>query len=502
MKKSTVIFALVLALLLACVPSAVYAMDNIGATDTVQPVTSVIGQSVEAMNYSEAPENLFPFIYSLAEEHTWTRENIIGSCDCTPGYLYVKNRTTGVITLIYAAETLHYTATQDDLYYVTANNTIMKTDFTGGTHAALYTASEPISELDYFEGRLCFLEGDTSFVLYDISSGLSETIELPEKATSAFLFATAKLLWSNDTWTYFCLDLITGYHTMLKNDLEVSNLVMPYLTSEAEYNEYTVMPSTVTTTIENDIDFPFDDFLANPNSSSNGLYGTAISHFWNPNNAIEGCDHKNGIFDCRQYGGSNQCDGFARYAHERFIHMVDWSRTYPYRPSNDTSTTTFTFTTDNVKEYFGTLTKGAFLRYSRDPSTDSDGHHSVVFVSADDKGVWVYEANQDYKCGVFYEYYNYTYIVKYQRNVVVKVNHSFTGQAQSISSTQHKTVCKNCAGYIIGTHNFNRSAISISATQHKVFCNGCTAYKTGAHIYQSTATGIQLCGICGYEKTS
>lgn len=56
MKKTFPTLALVLALLLTCIPVAIYAMDNIGATDTVQPVNSVIGQSVEAMNYSEAPD--------------------------------------------------------------------------------------------------------------------------------------------------------------------------------------------------------------------------------------------------------------------------------------------------------------------------------------------------------------------------------------------------------------------------------------------------------------
>ena len=452
MKKSTVIFALVLALLLACVPSAVYAMDNIGATDTVQPVTSVIGQSVEAMNYSEAPENLFPFIYSLAEEHTWTRENIIGSCDCTPGYLYVKNRTTGVITLIYAAETLHYTATQDDLYYVTANNTIMKTDFTGGTHAALYTASEPISELDYFEGRLCFLEGDTSFVLYDISSGLSETIELPEKATSAFLFATAKLLWSNRDWAYFYTDLTTGQNVELENDWEVNNLVMPYLTPEGMVTtaETSIMVTYPGPDIINNLTFPFSEYPATPHAVQADSYPDPSSYF--TINGSKCVDHD--IETVNHHGNSNWCDGFARYVHEKFIHVSGWNYANVYGP-NTCSLGAVTFTTDTIKGFFDLLTPGAFIRYSRDLNNIPYGHHSAIYVSSDDNGVWVYEANQDNQCGVFLEYYTYEYIVATQKNCVRLVNHAFTGTKEAHSSFAHHIYCKKCDdGYIVGSHTF------------------------------------------------
>lgn len=499
MKKSTVIFALVLALLLACVPSAVYAMDNIGATDTVQPVASVIGQSVEAMNYSKAPDGLLPFIYSLAEEHTRLREELIGPCDCTPGWLYVKNMTTGNITLIYGAETLHYTATQDELYYVTANNTIMKTDFAGAFHTALYTASAPISELDYFEGKLYFLEDETTFIMFNVANGTIESIKLPEEASSAYMFASSKILWRDVEWNAYCYDMITKEHTELSNETEVVSLVMPYFTAEN-----TAEASTASTTslcpgpdIANDLSLPLTDYPATAHKICDGniirYYPTPTSYFTINGTACtdHGVSdiHKTGECNCKLYGASNQCDGFARYVHEKYIHVSGLSYGSLYTPAN-CSIVAEEFASETVKSYFDGLNTGAFIRFSN--TTSGLGYHSAIFVTSDDNGVWLYECNMQDDCGVYLEYYDYDYIVTSRKCVVRTVNHIFNGTATKTSTTKHKIYCNSCSGYVYDTHNYAFRSISI--TQHEKYCTDCNYLSaTSSHVMKN-----KKCASCGY----
>lgn len=91
-----------------------------------------------------------------------------------------------------------------------------------------------------------------------------------------------------------------------------------------------------------------------------------------------------GSCNCKVFDGSIQAFGFARYA----FHKVNG------KYLREKITVDKDITADSAKELFSSLREGAYIGVH----TANDYRHGMVVISADDKGITVYQANYGGKC--------------------------------------------------------------------------------------------------------
>ena len=202
----------------------------------------------------------------------------------------------------------------------------------------------------------------------------------------------------------------------------------------------------------------------------NGVYTDPISWFHN-DSTQEGCNSGN---NCRYYTGTWECEGFARYAHDRYLHNVapnstsyeTWFTTYPRSGRRELDSV------DVIRNFFSTLNTGDYIRYGNyNDATPDNGMHSIVFVSMDVDGIWVYECNQkyyddlpaerkddyavsDYGCGVHLQYYTFGNIKARYNYALYYVKHNYNKEnAVYNNAVYHKVECDHCVGYLLQEHN-------------------------------------------------
>lgn len=368
------------------------------------------------------------------------------------------------------------------------------------TLTVLYQSSaDEIKELGNYGQLLYFVEDSHLIRFLDVSTGFLDTEVMKTAVSTVFPLTSTELLINSASDDYIVYDRVSDTVTETLNESQAMNrmnqTIMEWLAdgSSPDANIMSIY-TTASATQKNNINFPLPEYPANiPDNSqiSDFDYYQPIS--WFHENGQEGCSSSN----CKYYAETHECRGFARYAHDAYLHIIDTSiGRDEWLDSKHYSSKIFKKSVSTVESFFSGLKTGAYIRYSKDndPSPEN-GAHSIVFLSRDANGVWVYEANQAYNssgvsyygCGVQVRYYFYLTIATKYTGALHCVNHSFTENKAYYSSSYHKVGCPDCSGYVLQSHSGNYYYTYLNSTTHTrthACCNG--GNNTGAHTVSAT----------------
>lgn len=519
-RKSVLSFLLIVAMVFAIAMTAL--ADGHISTGEIVTEDMPLGddQTRGASAYGIAPSQYYPFIFDGTCPYAWEE---LDTTDCIVGRLYVHHRNDDIIIEISEAQVTTYTATQDALYYVTTDQHIVETNYFGTIHTTLYQTERTISDLDTYWHILYFLEDDAIVVLFDTETKATENVLTQDYIRWIYLYTPTQLVCETTEEDFIYLDISTGQITELGSMAEVNNCIAPFVTPETVESAAIVngFPSGVV----NDVTFPFADYPATAGYNANRVTNPApLSYFSkcskagtsghtcsysNPDCArsYPTCDHDEKtpeiINNCAEYANAGWCLGFALYAHDVFMHVENWSRDPNTWAAADSYYTRYSFVSDEkCLEYFSGLQKGTYIRYGeagdeniRDQDAE-DGKHSAVFDRMDGNGVWVYEGNQDYHCGVFYQYYPVSVIRYRYAFPILTIKHRFLSEPDALSMSRHALYCDNCTGYLRESHTATATYTSHNNTQHRVSFSCCNGYVLQNHVTLSGPVG--RCRVCDW----
>ena len=488
----------------------VFAVGNSGTEDGVLP------SMANAHEYAQAPEGVYVFRYYGSDP---SADLDIDTSECVVDRLYAYHSATSSVVEIFAQAVSDYTCTQTALYYVTAEQKVYKTDYTGTNHEYLYKCPQgAISMLSSYFDTLYFIEEQTRIMNLDTASKVVQEIWAYEYLDWVFMLDDTQLIATTTEEEDYLYDSATDTATRVSN-VVATNMVTAAVKGTSSNNARSITPNFIAmATQENNVSFPIEPYLATPDddySKVDGFYYSRPSS-WFHNNGQEGCSTQN----CTRYSGSGECKGFAKYVHDVYAHMdidtyIDtdedgiadydenvaaderWeNRTCIIRHSymndaNDIDDNTLKLWPSDskanitrIQEFFEGLHTGAYVRYGKYLPVKSatgeiivsgddspwNGCHSIVFIASDDDGIWVYECNQEYDgnsnhgCGVFIQYYTYVSLFRY-KYILNYVNHDFTDTKAPYDTDYHKVGCKNCGGYVLKKHYYTASYANSS--QHR-----------------------------------
>lgn len=512
--RRTVVIILSIAILCSLF-IVVFAVTNSNTEDGTAPLAG------NPFEYAQAPDGLEAFIYHGSSPYLSVD---IDTSGCVVDRLYVYNSTTDSVIEISEQSVTAYTYTQTALYYVTAEQKIYKTDYSGTNHEYLYQSAQgDIDNLSSYFDMLYFIEDRSSVILLDVVSKTAQEIWVYENLSWAIMLNDDQLIATTAEEDDYLYDISTNTATFISN-IEATNLITAAVIGTASNNTRSATPNfAVMVTQENNVSFPIEPYWAAPDDNYgkvNGYYYSTPSS-WFHNNGQEGCSTQN----CTRYSGSGECMGFAKYVHDVYAHMGEdtgydsngkkrsddtanelWEArtcmTYHRPPAKafedgelpssvDPNLTVRLFDGDiaKIKTFFNSLKTGAYVRYGKyhtsiqnngDP-TPENGRHSIVFIAKDDKGIWVYECNQTYDgnsnhgCGVFIQYYTFSQLTNY-KFVLNYVNHNYKATSTEplayYNAIYHKVGCTDCGGYVCQEHT-NVSTTLVNATNHRTTFNCC-----------------------------
>ena len=222
----------------------------------------------------------------------------------------------------------------------------------------------------------------------------------------------------------------------------------------------------------------------------------------------------------------SKCDGFARWAYEKYVHQINYeshsplfegngerSKYYEYEGkveksdeyNHDVTPNQYAWNETKFREKIQPLSTGAFLRFGKVKNSGKcDGQHSAVVVYTDDYGVALYECNNDNKCGVFYSYYTYAKLAFKYHCVRYSASHNFSSTPISVedadlegvhAGTKHIRECNTCSGYLVSSHDSSTLRYyQYSETQHRVIYRCCGHDWFSDHVFEGTYPECVLCG--------
>ena len=516
--RRTVVIILSIAILCSLF-IVVFAVTN---SNTEDGTTSLAGNSFE---YARVPDGLDVFIYHGYSPYSSPN---LDTSECVLDRLYVYNSVENSLVTISEQAVAAYTYTQTALYYVTTEQKIYKTDYSGINHEHLYQCTQgDIDNLRSYFDTLYFIEDRSSVILLDVVSKTAQEIWTYENLSWAIMLNDDQLIATTTEEDDYLYDIPTNTATLI-SEIESTNLITAAVKGTSSNNaRSTTAPNfAAMVTQENNVSFPVPGYdVVNYNS-----YPTFVRpESWFHKNGQEGC----GDYDenCDRYSGSGECMGFAKYVHDVYAHMGDdtyvdsnnngiadgsenylankaWEdrtcMTYHRPPAEafedgtlpssiDKKLTPREFEDiDDITSFFGALNTGAYVRYGKyyddGDTSPEDGCHSIVFIANDEDGIWVYECNQSYYnsltpaekaahpkkyygCGVFIQYYPYWELDKY-RFVLNYVNHEYSDTWGYLDADYHSKNCTKCIGHVKKEHT-SVSATIASATQHNATFNCC-----------------------------
>lgn len=504
-KWSVVSIVLILALLLGNT-SPVFADSTIDTGNNSLVETS-------PYEYNTAPDGLYVFLY---HGHAPYLNMDIDTSECIADRLYVYSSADNTVLEICDVNVLLYTATKDALYYSTSACEIVKTDYTGRDQQVLYQhQGKEISRFSCYWDNLYFVEDNCNVIFLNTSTGTAETVFACEDLDWVFPLSSTELLTVTLNGEHLIYDLTTREITEISEveaNFRMNQAVLCYADSQGADVSLMAVYDATDVTQQNDISFPLAEYPANiypSTTASNYTYLKPLS--WFHVNGEEGCSSTN----CKLYTRTGECEGFARYAHDAYMHILDTNNEVSYSAwltsKHPASRYNFDGNQDTIKAFYSTLNTGAYIRYGNNSdTTPSNGMHSVVFVSADDYGIWVYECNQsyysnltsdeiagrdesDFGCGVFFQYITYASIVNRYHYVLHYVNHTFSNTDVLDNVTYHTVGCTNCDGYLRQAHDGTVKYTAINATSHRIRATCCSGHIDVIHLFKNN-----LCIACGY----
>lgn len=507
MKKISVLLVVIMILAMFQLPAS----GAEGTLNSLEIENQTTISSVDALNYSSAPDNIHVFIYN--DNSRYVSEN--DGDNYLAGYLYVLDDITAEIVPISTSKVITYTTTKNEVFFVTEASEIVCYDLNRSSLTTVGNVEGTIKDFDYFNGVLsCIVDSDTITFL-DVSDGSVERFTMDTEVVSLYQFADSKLIWRDTVDAPYYLDISTGESILLSCEQEANAIMAPYITPQPETTETALMAATSTDSL-NDITFPLSDYPANVLDYT-WPYPTAQSYFNNTDSTTATCNHPSAlasssrVYDCKYYGGHRQCLGFALYAHDTYYHLTTPSA---IPQTNDYYETDYHFWKDSngkaideedsdlaeerCKDFFESLDIGAYIRYGKtSDSTDPEGAHSIVLADRDDNGIWAYECNQDNKCGVYYMYYRYDKIIDRYQFIANWIDHSLTDDLTYKSLSQHKVNCDNCDAYVVRAHTVSSVYKTIaSSIQHQVYFSCCDGGYKQSHAFNT----LGKCTKCGYVK--
>lgn len=384
-----------------------------------------------------APEYYLPFVY----EEDFLFSDQIDCTQCRPGYLYVANLEKHTVKLIVDEPVCSFTETNEFLFYINNNNEIIRTDYSGKNHIKLYTAKKgQLASVEYYNNHLFFLDGNHIVDMNLADNSIAIVTEL-ENATSIVPYDQNTLYIRDDTSEIFSYNTKTKAIVKIVDEDSYVNTDHSHSITDKSYqpNNYTsIEPAALDNQYYN---LPLQEYPA-------GSYFT--------NDGTPCVNHNN----CRRYAKTNQCDGLARYAHEKYNHVAGSAWSDPYEPAGDTRTAEqyFLFQSDSsLRNYFNLMSKGAYVRmskYDRANDSNNDGSHSFVYVSHNTSGATLYEANRDDRCGVEFHFRTFANIRAAYPYGFKRVSHTYSSTGFNISTDYHRVPCTttNCAAYIVERH--------------------------------------------------
>lgn len=482
----------------------------VGALDTED---GVLPPAVNAYEYAKAPEGVYVFRYYGSDPYA---DLDIDTSECVVDRLYVYHSEADSVVEIIAEEVSDYSCTQTALYYVTEEQKVYKTDYTGTNHEYLYQCSQgTISMLSSYYDALYFIEAQTRIIYLDTTSKVAQEIWAYEYLDWVFMLNDTQLIATTPEEEDYLYDISTDTATHVSS-IVAANMVTAAIKGTPSNNARsstnpTASYANVTPTQENDVTFPLTEYWADPD----GCYETSAPYRSEPDswfhiNGQEGCG--NNDVNCKRYSGSGECKGFAKYVHDVYAHMVHdtsydsngnkiandradelWEArtcivTHSWmEDATDFDSSTLRLWSSNtsnditdIQRFFESLNTGAYVRYGKyraDDSSPDDGCHSIVFIDSDADGIWVYECNQDYDpnssndgCGVFIQYYPYNRLFRY-KYIRKYVNHDFAEAPVYDDAAYHKVGCTDCVGYLRQAHD--GTATFVSTTQHDAVYTCC-----------------------------
>ena len=535
--KKTLTLILTFCLLLSCLSLFASADSSIGNISTEQmiipPTAEQAAAAVAASEYSISPVHLLPFIFDGSNPSVVTEIDISG---CSENLLYVYNKNTDTVIQITNCPVLEYTSTQDHLYYVTVDQKVFKTDYTGSFHMQLYQVSEgTLSEMEYYGGKLYFIENEVQLVLLDVVTSSASTVFANKDLDSVFFFDTDKFIWRNTNNQAFYYNITTNASVALNNEHEINCVISPYVTpvySEEETAEINYAGNNT-----NDITFPISPYMAGMRSYSQG-YPTPQTYFKDEAVTVKVCNHpidddNANTSTCKQYAKTNQCDGFAVFAYEKYVHCATNAEHDPIffetddlhychdRHDHDGILTDMDHVSRRTETQFRdtiqSLAIGSFIRFGKDKDVNEQckQRHSVIISGFNSSGVWFYECNNDDSCGIFHTFYTYAELANKYHCITYYAAHSFANTATSAANLsnvnaaeRHIVECTHCDGYLLPKHRQVYKE-DYSSTQHMLTTNCCNYVGYESHdatsLYTqsiSTTTHQEMYGCCGHVKRS
>ena len=358
-------------------------------------------------------------------------------------------------------------------------------------------------DISTYWDMLILIVGEDKLLFVDSITGTTEALLTLDDLDWVFMLSESEVVVATTTGEYYVYQSAAESLSRLDSEIEANNRINQavFEASNVENNvgaRIATFTSITTKVQENDISFPLAAYPAIVNSQyQNFNHPRPLS--WFHVNGQEGCSSSN----CDSYAGTSECEGFARYAHDAYLHILDETISYSgWKTSRHSVETDYRFdgSQDTYKTFFKNLKPGAYVRYGKDadPSPEN-GAHSIVFVNIDETGIWVYECNQAYDsdpnhgCGVHYQYYTFERLARQYQFAAHYVNHSFTGGNTSMSSPKHRVECSMCSGYLMQSHTGSRSYAYLNPSKHKVFYSCCGGYVTEPHNMV-----LKMCLDCDY----
>ena len=500
-KKTFVSLLLVLAIMFS-LTAAVAVIPPLDTEEMILPSTS------NPYEYGTSPDGVEVFLYTEAISSLFVD---IDTSGCVVDRLYVYDTVADSVTEVCSHSVLEYTATKDALYYITEDQVLYKTDYAGQHQEQLYVCQQgALKALDSYLTGLYFVEDNCQVVLLDTVTLQAQVVMELDDLDWVYFLCETELVAATSDETHFLCNFAAKEMTQISSveaNNRINRSVLQWSTAdgldEPDASIMVVYNSSMDTQ-ENDITFPLAEYYATPSDSEsvliNDYYIPPIS--WFHKNGQEGSWPGNNT-NCKCYGGSEYCTGFARYAHDAYIHQLDTTGALNY---NTWQTARHVSTNNNylyarntsvgIKGFYDTLNTGAYVRYVKplDPNNivlDENGnpkreYHVHIYVYHNDYGVWVYESNQKYDngdgtdwtlenlcCGVFLQFYTYNVLSKRYETVEHYVKHTFTGTVSRDGTFYHTVNCADCDGYLRQTHN-----------------------------YMVLFDGRRRCEVCGYTTTS
>ena len=550
----------VMIMVLILMSSLVIAVFAIPPIDMEEIATS---SSVNPYEYGIAPDEIYTFIYRGTAPYISID---IDTSTCVFNRLYVYNETDDSVVEISEQSVREYKTTMDALFYVTVSNEIYKSDYAGQCAEFIYRGENgTVENMECYYDMFVFTQDD-DIILMDLTTRTTQTLWTCSDIDYFFILSDAELLIVTTFEEFYIYDILIAEPRAV--DAEEFNYRLDQLQSNAENVQspdasvMIVYPGGLEY-YKNDVSFPLPEYPVNYRTEAKyqNYHYPDPARWFHTDKTLEGCSNSN----CASYAGAGECMGFARYAHDVYNHMLDYTITdsnpdqwyegknmhHATRDKKGNLIFSHYFNNDekNVRAFFAGLETGNYVRYGHDEDDDiEDGIHSMVLVGKDSDGIWVYECNQnyykdlptdrkddhdadDFGCGVHLQYHTY-YVLKDRYDFIVKyTDHAYDEAPVYDNATYHKVGCTCCSGYlrkkhtsvsatIVSTSKHNAtfnccggntaktphtgtvSYSNYSNTQHTVRYSCCTGYVLANHTFVTGPNGETYCSRCDRNQTS